>query len=107
MTVYLVARLFITIENVQVSYHNHLSMIQSARRHSSSFAVQKQAVMANKTREELQAIFVTGAKPTQTDFNDWLDSYVHQTDEVPAGNITDDVTHRFVTDAQIAAWNNK
>src|SRR4051794_24567312 len=63
--------------------------------------------MANKTREDLKNIFITAAKPTQANFHDWLDNYVHQADQVPAGNITDDTIHRFVTDAQIAAWNAK
>ena len=34
--------------------------------------------MAIKTRAQLKAIFVTGATPTQADFADLLDSYLHQ-----------------------------
>lgn len=34
-----------------------------------------------KTREQLKQTFVTGAIPTQQDFHDWLDAYVHKNDE--------------------------
>lgn len=36
--------------------------------------------MATKTRSALQQIFVTGAKPIQQNFTDWLDSYRHVAD---------------------------
>lgn len=63
--------------------------------------------MANRTREELKDIFVTGAKPTQANFRDWLDNYLHHSDAIPAANITENTTQRFVSDAQIAGWNAK
>lgn len=34
-----------------------------------------------KTREELKSTFITGAVPTQQDFHDLLDAYVHKDDE--------------------------
>jgi len=39
--------------------------------------------MSNKTREELKQIFVNGAKPTEDNFHDWMDSYVHTSDATP------------------------
>lgn len=46
--------------------------------------IKKHLIMSEntiKTREELKETFVTGAKPTQQDFHDWLDAYVHKNDE--------------------------
>jgi len=36
--------------------------------------------MSNKTREELKDIFITGAKPKEIDFHDWLDNFMHRSD---------------------------
>ncbi|PZF73905.1 hypothetical protein [Taibaiella soli] len=38
--------------------------------------------MSNKTRAELEQIFINGAKPTEDDFHDWMDSYVHKDDPI-------------------------
>lgn len=42
--------------------------------------------MAMKSRTELKQTFVTGAKPAQQDFTDWLDSFRHTDD--PQDNIS-------------------
>lgn len=44
--------------------------------------------MSTKPRDELKQIFVNGAKPTETDFHDWLDSYQQVGENVAATNIT-------------------
>jgi len=41
--------------------------------------------MAKKTRSALKARYMTGTKPLQTDFADWIDSFVH-VDEAAGGN---------------------
>ena len=39
--------------------------------------------MSVKTRGNLQGTFITGAKPTQANFSDWLDSFWHVNDSLP------------------------
>ena len=55
---------------------------------------------AVKTRQQLKDKFVTGAKPTQQDFHDLLDAYLHKNDE-PSGGVqsgTGDVTINTTTE---------
>lgn len=81
--------------------------------------------MAQKTRAALKAFFETGDKPTQQQFSDWLDSYVHKDDSISADkvaglddmltelalksdlttHINDDVAH--VTQAEKDTWDGK
>lgn len=44
--------------------------------------------MAIKTISELKSFFETGDKPTQQQFWDWLDSYMHKTDALAMSQIT-------------------
>ncbi len=44
--------------------------------------------MAIKTVSELKSFFETGDKPTQQQFWDWLDSYMHKTDALAMSQIT-------------------
>ncbi|PZF73908.1 hypothetical protein [Taibaiella soli] len=61
--------------------------------------------MSQKTREELKEIFITSAKPLEIDFHDWLDSYVHQSDNLEISNI--DGLEASLTDisSQVSAAN--
>lgn len=43
--------------------------------------------MALQTLEQLKAWFVTGAKPTQQQFHDWLDSFVHATQGITMDDV--------------------
>lgn len=52
--------------------------------------------MAQKTRTQLKATFVTGARPAQQDYHDLLDSYVHKDEQ---GNISESTIN-----AAIAAY---
>ena len=40
--------------------------------------------MSIKSRAELQGTFITGAKPTQQNFADLTDNYLHISDNLPA-----------------------
>ena len=43
--------------------------------------------MAQKTKAVLKAFFETGDKPTQQQFSDWLDSYVHKDDSISVDKV--------------------
>ena len=40
-----------------------------------------------KTRQQLRPAFVNGQKPPQESFWNWLDSYFHLDDDIPAGQV--------------------
>lgn len=46
--------------------------------------------MSLKLKSYLKTRFVTGSKPTETDYTDWLDSYVHFDDLAALNNLTID-----------------
>jgi hypothetical protein len=46
--------------------------------------------MAQQLKSYLKGRFVTGAKPSQQDYSDWLDSYVHKDDLTSLNNATID-----------------
>ena len=81
--------------------------------------------MPNKTREELEQIFINGAKPTENDFHDWMESYLHKNDTIDVApssgsynyiqnqvsnqqdarfNVIDGHAHQFVADTFYAHW---
>lgn len=58
--------------------------------------------MAQQDRNTLKTFFQTGDKPTQQQFWDWLDSFVHNTDAIPQSRITG-LTDALPTAAQLQA----
>lgn len=44
--------------------------------------------MAIRSVVQLKAWFVTGAKPLQDQFHDWLDSFWHKNDAIPSASVT-------------------
>ena len=53
--------------------------------------------MAQKTIAELKSFFLTGLRPTQQNFHDWLDSFLHKSEGVLITTITADTATGDVT----------
>jgi hypothetical protein len=47
--------------------------------------------MAKKTVDALKQFFMTGKKPTQQQFWDWLDSFRHKDDKIAFDDLSDDL----------------
>ena len=43
--------------------------------------------MAIRSRDTLKNWFRTGLKPLQSQFWDWIDSFLHKNDKIPSANI--------------------
>jgi hypothetical protein len=55
------------------------------------------------TRQQLKDWFKSGLRPLQTQYHEWIDSFLHKQDAIPISQITnlDSVLQQFVTNSQI------